>query len=190
MSANSPFPFHFQLRCDFHEEIGWKSHVRTQATRNPDVIRQILANPLSANLGPDPLTILERWEPLASGFMFYLWIIRKGQTQPSFVATDGFLSMFIDPLPNGRHLAGLPDALRQMVADAVARDGGRIDHLPVIPRGTGAPATEDIYAESLIVHRYNDAMAYLRPSIPTLRAVSDDIAAFVNREPTRESLQG
>jgi len=99
---------HFPLRSDFHLEVGWRDYMRDQALTNATVVRAILENHHKLNLGHDPRSLIERWNPYALGLMLYFWIVRVGQVVPSFVATDGVFTMFLDPRPRHEHLAGLP----------------------------------------------------------------------------------
>ena len=191
MSANSLLPFRFPLRGDFHQEIGWRDYIRDQASRNPQFIRVILEKRARYDFGPDPLSLMERWEPYTMGCMFYFWMIRKGQTAPSFVASDGVFSMIIDPLPRGEHLAGLPSDLLDLVNEAVAQAGGSINPSPVMPMQVeDRPARADVLPDQLVVHRYGEETAYLRPCLATLRALDADPIAWSNKEPGREAFAG
>lgn len=189
MSANSPFPFRFHLRGDYHLEVGWRDFVREQATSNPALIREILNHRVKLDLGPDPLSFFERWEPYTMGFMFYFWMIRKGQTAPTFVATDGLMTMFIEPLPANAHLAGLPSDLLELAHDAIGNAGGSINPSPLVPMAPeNRPARADVFPEQMVVHRYSEEAAYLRPCLATLRAIEADPIAWSNQEPGREML--
>lgn len=191
MSANSPFPFRFHLRDDFHHEIGWRDFVRDQASRNPQAIRSILEKRGRYDFGPDPLTLVERWEPFTMGCMFYFFMIRPGQTAPSFVATDGVFSMIVDPLPRNEHLLGLPADLIELANEAVTTGGGDASPSPIMPlQVENRPARATVLPDQMVIHRYADSFAYLRPCAATLKALSADPIAWTNREPGREAFSG
>lgn len=191
MSANSPLPFRFHLRGDFHQEVGWRNFVRSQATTNPEVIRSLLAKRPRLDLGADPLTLLERWEPHTMGCMFYFWMIRKGQVAPSFVATDSIFTMYFDPLPRDEHLVGLPSDLLELAHEALIGGGASVTPSPVLPiLVDGKPARADVFPDQMVIHRYAEEVAYLRPCVPTLRALAADPAGWTLRETGREGFQG
>lgn len=191
MSANSPFPYRFPLRDDFHQEIGWRDFVREAATRDPTAIRAILSKRARYDFGPDPLTLLERWEPFTMGCMFYYLMICPGETAPSFVATDGVLSMILDPLPRNEHLLGLPADLIDLVGEAITLTGGSANPSPIMPlQIENRAARTTVLPDMMVVHRYADGFAYLRPCAPTLKALASDPIAWTNREPGREAFSG
>lgn len=173
----------FHLRDDFHQEIGWRDFVRDQASCNPLVIRSILEKRARYDFGHDPRTLFERWEPYTLSYMFYFWMIRSGQTAPSFVATDGVFSMIIDPLPRNEHLLGLPADLMELVHEALTRVGTSSDPSPVLPlQPAVCPALVNVLPGELVVHRYADSIAYLRPCVATLQALNVDPIRWTEEE--------
>lgn len=176
----------FHLRDDYHQEIGWRDFVRDQASQNPLVIRSILEKRARYDFGHDPRTLFERWEPYTLSYMFYFWMIRPGQTAPSFVATDGVFSMIIDPLPRNEHLLGLPADLQALVQEALTRVGTSSDPCPVLPlQAVASPERVNVLPVELVVHRYADSIAYLRPCGATLQALADDPIRWAEVEQKR-----
>ncbi len=183
--------FRFSLRDDFHQECGWQRYVSDQASRNPQVIRVILEKRTRYDFGPDPRTLIERWEPFTMGCMFYFFMIRPGQTAPSFVATDAVFSMIVDPLPRNEHLLGLPADLLELVNESITRGGGSAKPSPIMPvQVENLPAQTMILPDLMVVHRYGDGVAYLRPCAATLKALDADPIAWTNREPRPEASTG
>lgn len=173
----------FHLRDDFHQEIGWRDFVRDTASLDPKAIRAILEKRNRYDFGHDPRTLVERWQPYTLNYMFYFWMIRAGQTVPSFVATDGVFSMIIDPLPRNEHLLGLPADLLELVHDALTRVGTSADPSPVLPIEPEArPAQVNVLPDELVVHRYTESIAYLRPCVSTLQSLEVDPMRWAQKE--------
>lgn len=182
----------FYLRDDFHKELGWEDLVRDQAYGKPSCIGQILAHPARFILGPDPRTRLERWEPFMPGFMFYFWLVRAGDSSPSFVASDALFSMILTPLPDEAHLAGLPGDLLELGHEALTPSGAVTPWpSPLLPRRPeGEPAVGNLFPALLIMHRYPVARATLLPCVETLQALGRDPLAWCARQPRLPGLWG
>lgn len=181
---NTLYPCRFPLRSDFHQEVGWQAYVRDQTTSNPQVIRSIMEKRIQFVFGPDPLSLLERWEPFTMGCMFYFWMVRRGQAAASFVATDSLFTMYFNPLPRNQHLVGLPEELLELAHEAVAAGGDSTDPSPLMPaQQDDGPAQADILPGQIVVHQYHDGIAYLRPCLPALKALAIDANAWLTWEP-------
>lgn len=116
-------------------------------------------------------------------YMFYFWMFSMGQTSPSFVATDGVFSMCLAPLPRNEHLAGLPEDLLELVREAVTAGGSESSPSPVMPVLIGhRVAMANVLPEQMVIHRYDDEVAFLRPCLSTLHALDADPIAWANRE--------
>lgn len=188
-------PLHFpsfQLRDDFHQEVGWQDLARDLSFANPATIRCLLAHRDRIPLGRDPVTALQRWEPVIPGFMFYAWMWFPGDRSPSFVMTDSWITFCFRPLPQDEHLMGLPDDLFALSQEVLTLDGGHEPKpsplWPLRPKGTaGAPPS---LPELMVVHRYPISRATLRPCADTLQALSTDPQGWLQQEPRLPTLRG
>lgn len=180
----------FFLRDDYHQECGWESFVREKTTTDPEAIGEILAHRPRLSLGHDPLTRLQSWVPLLSGFMFYFWYVQTGECTPSFVATDGAFSLIMAPLPEEAHLLGLPEDLEEIAREAwpaCHRPSGS----PLRPHWPGKqPAPAIILPEWIVVHRYPVSRATLHPAAATLRALAQDPLSWFREQPPLPGLHG
>ncbi len=171
----------FPLRGDLHEEIGWQSFVRDVASRDPSAVKLIFANRASYDLGDDVMTLLERWEPLTGAVMLYYFVTRKGFNAPSLVVSDGMFSMFIDPKPGEgtKHLDGLPQAILSAANSSLSKRGQQAETM-LFPRITHkGPVADNTYGEFVVVHRFLDGVATLRPLRETTKAMSTSLSEWL-----------